>query len=410
MKKNTERTRRDFIKKVAGTTILTSAGLGMVSGKARFEELNYKPNSTVFGANDKINYAVIGMGIQGHSDHNAASQNSGVELKAVCDLYDGRLKKIKEDYGDAVKTTKNYKEILQDKSIDAVIIATTDHWHDHISIEAMKAGKAVYCEKPMVHKVEEGQAVIDAQKKTKAVFQVGSQRVSSVIYAKAKELYEQGAIGKLVMAETWYDRQSALGAWQYSIPRDASEKTVDWKAYLGDAPKMDFDAKRFFRWRNYQDYGTGVAGDLFVHLFSGLHLILSSNGPTRAFTTGGLRYWKDGRDVPDVMTGVYDYPETDKHPAFNLQMRVNFIDGSGGGSIIRLVGTEGEMVLGRNITVKKSKMSSAPGFGGWDSYGTFDKQTQKEFEEWYKKEYPQGTPSVIEPQEFEYRSPKGYNE
>src|SRR5690606_28954230 len=160
-----------------------------------------------------------------------------------------------------------------------------DHWHDRISIDAMNEGKHVYCEKPMVHKLEEGEAVIATQKKTGKVFQVGSQFVSSIITDKARELMASKVIGDLVLVETWNDRQSGLGAWQYSIPRDASKATVDWDNFIGDAPKVPFDPVRFFRWRNYQDYGTGIAGDLFVHLFSRLHAVTQSNGPNRSFAT-----------------------------------------------------------------------------------------------------------------------------
>jgi predicted dehydrogenase len=202
-------------------------------------------------------------------------------LVGVCDLYTGRLDRTQELYGKGVFTTKDYGEILDRSDIDAVIIATSDHWHDRISIDALNKGKHVYCEKPMVHKLEEGAAVIAAQKKTGKVMQIGSQRVSSIVTQKTKEIFESGVIGDLVLVETWMDRQSALGAWQYSIPTDANAGTVDWKRFLGDAPKVPYDPVRFFRWRNYQDYGTGIAGDLFVHLFSGLHTVTSSKGPDR---------------------------------------------------------------------------------------------------------------------------------
>ena len=183
----------------------------------------------------------------------------------------------------------------------------------------------------MVQKFSEGHEIIKVQKQTGMVCQVGSQGMSSLGNEKAKQLYEDGAIGELVMLDMYNDRYSSEGAWQYPIPPDADPDTIDFDTFLGNAPKTPFDTTRFFRWRNYRDYGTGVAGDLFVHAFSSLNHIIGSHGPTRALSTGGLRYWKDGRDVPDVTLTFYDYPKTDSHAAFNASFRVNFIAGSGGG-------------------------------------------------------------------------------
>ncbi len=411
MKNSKKSSRRSFVKKLGGTAILTGTSASWLLGNDNYKQQVIDQKPIKVSANDKVRLACIGVGIMGFNNLQTAVKVPGVELAAVCDLYDGRLQRAKEVYGKNLITTRDYKEILDRSDIDAVIVATPDHWHDHISIDAMNKGKAVYCEKPMVHHIDEGHAVIEAQRKTKKVFQVGSQRVSSIIYKKAKELYESGEIGQLILAETWTDRQSALGAWQYSIPPDASKETIDWNRYLGDAPKIPYDPVRFFRWRNYQDYGTGVTGDLFVHLFSGLHLILSTNGPNRIYTTGGLRYWKDGRDVPDVMIGSYDYPKTDTHAAFNLQMRVNFIDGSGGSSMIRLVGSEGVLTIGYNsVKVQRSILPQAPGFGGWDSFGTFTEATQKDFEKKYKEEYSAINPEMNEPEEVEYKALRGYSD
>ena len=153
----------------------------------------------------------------------------------------------------------------------------------------MNAGKDVYVEKPMVQKIADGRLVVEAAKKTGRILQVGSQRVSSIVYQKAKDLISAGAIGKVNMIEAWWDRNSAIGAWQYTVPPDASEATVDWNTFLGKAPKRPYDPLRVFRWRNYQDYGTGVAGDLFVHLFSGMHHVMGVNGPSRVFATGTSR-------------------------------------------------------------------------------------------------------------------------
>ena len=302
----------------------------------------------------------------GRIDVNTALDIEGVKLVAACDLYDGRLESAKEAWtkqgkeGEEVEvdllTTRDYREVLARDDIDAVIIATPDHWHRQISIDAMRAGKAVYCEKPMVHRVSEGRVIIEAQRETGETFQVGSQGMASLGNEKAKELLEDGAIGTLTYAEGFWARNSPGGAWQYEIPDDASEETVDWDRFLGEAPKLPFDATRFFRWRNYQDYGTGVSGDLFVHLFSSLHFITSSLGPTRISATGGLRFWKDGRDVPDVMLGMFDYPETDSHPPFNLSLRVNFSDGTSGSTVLRLVGTEGAMDIGwTEVALRRNK-------------------------------------------------------
>ncbi|MEM1137785.1 MAG: Gfo/Idh/MocA family oxidoreductase [Bacteroidota bacterium] len=409
--KNKKNTRRHFIKKIASGTLVSTTLPHIISAKHKVNHTLSQKQYPIFSANDKIKLGVIGTGIMGFNNCATALKCPGVELVAACDLYNDRLVHMQELYGKDLFTTTRHEELLDRDDIDAVIVATTDHWHDKISIEALNKGKAVYCEKPMVHQLAEGKAVIDAQHKSGKVLQVGSQGVSSIIYKKAAELYRKGAIGQLVLAETWNDRQSALGAWQYSIPPNFTEKDIDWQRYLGDAPKVPFDPLRFFRWRNYKDYGTGVAGDLFVHLFSGLHTILNSNGPTRIYATGGLRYWKDGRDVPDVIIGSYDYPETSNHPAFNVQMRVNFIDGSGGGSMIRLVGSEGVMtVSGASITIKTRKIPEAPGYGGWDTFSTYSEATKKEFEKWYAATYPPKAPKMQEPSEYAYQVPKGYSD
>ncbi len=211
----------------------------------------------------------------------------GVELVAVADVYEGRRMHAKEEFGNNVQTYVDYREILARKDIDAVLICVPDHWHARMSIDAMKAGKAVYCEKPMVRGVEEGPGVIAVQKETNAVFQVGSQFASSVLYDKVKDLIRTGAIGKLHAIEARYNRNSDTGAWQYSIPLDASTETIDWDRFLGDAPKRPFDPIRFFRWRNYWDYGTAVAGDLFIHLLTGIHHATGAIGPTRVDAMGG---------------------------------------------------------------------------------------------------------------------------
>ena len=327
---------------------------------------------------DRIGLAVIGAGGMGMADVSTALRIPGVELVAACDVFDGRLDAARERYGAGLFTTRNYNEVLAREDIDAVIVGTPDHWHQRISIAALRAGKAAYCEKPMVHTIGEGHDLVRAQEESGSVFQVGSQGMSSLGNEKARELYESGAIGELNYAEGFWARNDPIGAWQYPIPADASEETVDWKRFLGSAPDRPYDPLRIFRWRNYRDYGTGVAGDLFVHLFSSLHFVVSSRGPSRVQATGGLRYWEDGREVPDVLLGMFDYPESDTHPGFNLSLRVNFVDGTSGSTFLRLVGSEGAMdvtwtdvVLRKNVAVdpmdafSQEKMAeAAAGEGG----------------------------------------------
>jgi len=354
-------------------------------------------------ANDKIRIATIGIGGQGTGDTHSSLSTPGVELVAVSDVYEGRLTRAKEVFGKQLFTTRDYREVLVRKDIDAVIIGTPDHWHAKIAIDAMNAGKDVYCEKPMVQKVEDGHAVIEAARKTGRILQVGSQRVSSVVYEKAKHLLNSGVIGQLNLVEAWWDRNSALGAWQYSIPPDASTATVDWDRFLGSAPKHPFEPVRLFRWRNYRDYGTGVAGDLFVHLFSGMHFVTGSIGPERVFASGGLRFWKDGRDVPDVMLGLYDYP------TFNLALRVNFVNGAGETSGFRFVGSEGVLTIGDGVTVSRSPREKAPGM----SITTFTRATQEQFMKEYRAKYPPEKPSVegMIPDTVEkYLPPSGYSD
>src|SRR5246500_4339428 len=333
--------RRNFLK-VAGTATAASA-LGVKTHALKVLPLD---PPAPFAANDHIQLALIGAGIQGQGDTRTAVQVPGVKLVAVADCYNGRLEHSKELWGDDIFTTRDYKEILARKDIDAVIIGTPDHWHKQASIDAMRAGKDVYCEKPMIHLNADGPERIGTERATNRILQIGGHGVSSIIYVKAKELLASGAIGQLNMVSAHWDRNSAMGAWNYTVPPDASTETCDWPRFLGTAPQIPFNGEHFFQWRKWKAYGSGVAGDLFVHLFSGTHFITGAQGPTRAMATGGLRFWKDGRNVPDVMLGLFDYPQ-----GFNLSLRVNFVDGGEENEGLIFTGSEGTMEIAGNSLI-----------------------------------------------------------
>jgi predicted dehydrogenase len=355
---------------------------------------------------DRIQLATIGMGIQGLNDTRAALRVPGIELVAAADVYDGRLTLAKETWGDGIFTTRDYREVLARPDVDAVIIATPDHWHARIAIDALKAGKHVYIEKPMVQDIEEGPQVIDLARQSNRILQVGSQRVSSIVYAKAHDLFRAGAIGEINLVEAWMNRNSSIGAWQYSIPPDASPATIDWDRFLGNAPKRPFEPVRLFRWRNYRDYGTGIPGDLFVHLFSGIHFVLDALGPERVIATGGLRYWNDGRDVPDVMLALLDYPKTATHPAFTLSLKVNFAEGGGDNQAFRFVGPDGTLTIGGGaVTLTKRQRSREPGH----TSDTFAKAMQDAFMKEYRTKYPE-QPELRPTNEEIYAAPQGYSD
>ncbi|HEV2645051.1 MAG TPA: Gfo/Idh/MocA family oxidoreductase [Acidobacteriaceae bacterium] len=387
--------RRKFLKSVGVAAACASPAARMLASSLE----GTSPRS----ANDRIHLGLIGAGIQGQNDTRNALLVPGVKLVAVADCYDGRLAHARELWGNDLFTTRDYREILARPDVDAVLIATPDHWHKQAAVDAMKAGKDVYLEKPMIHLYSDGPEIIRTERETNRILQVGSQRVSSVVYAKAKELLASGAIGKLNMVSARWDRNSSLGAWNYSVPSDASEATCDWPRFEGTAPKVPFSGERFFQWRKWKDYGSGVAGDLFVHLFSGTHFITGSHGPTQAMATGGLVYWKDGRDVNDLMLALFDYPE-----GFKLSLRVNQVDGGAESEGFLFTGDEGTMeIAGNTVTISRSPHATEPGY----TVSTFAEAIQKSTVAEYRKKYPVAAPTGKTSSSAEtWSAPVGYSD
>ncbi len=322
--------RREFIRTTAGATFAARSVL--------LEPRTLVGSPAPAAPSDTLRFGIIGVGMQGSGLLETAIKLAGVECAAACDLYDGRQELAKEIVEKPIPTTRRYHELLDNKEIDCIIAAVPDHWHKQIVVDCCNAGKDVYCEKPMTHAVSEGFEMIAAEQKNNRVVQIGSQRRSSVVYAKAKELYEQGAIGDVCLVESVMGRNEPCGAWQYAVPTNLSPETVDWETWLGTAPKRPFDPLRWTRWRCFQDYGEGIPGDLFVHLLTGIHYIAGITAPPqRALSTGGLFRWKDGRDVPDVLTTLYDYPN------FRATLRVTLNTDTP--EVTRFMGTRGDIEI-----------------------------------------------------------------
>ena len=297
----------------------------------------------------KIRFASIGTGIRGCDLLRSARKVPTGELVATADLYEMHRKAGLEAYGADVPTSGDYRPILDRKDVDAVIVAVSDHLHRAIVVDCLTAGKDVYCEKPMSHNVADGFAMVEAVKANKRIFQAGSQRVSNIVYRKAQEIYASGRLGEVTYIEGHSDRNSPSGAWVYPIPPDASEQNIDWKAFLRDAPERPFDAVRFFRWRCFADYGEGVAGDLFVHLLSGIQCVSGINrAPERAQSIGSLTYFKDGRDFPDLLATLYEYDGV----TLNLHCNQN----SAQGEPIVFYGKEATMTINGNSSPSRRRI------------------------------------------------------
>jgi predicted dehydrogenase len=271
-------------------------------------------------ASDRVRFGMIGIGMQGNWLLSSAIELPGVECVKACDLYDGRHTLAREITGKLnLPATRRYQELLADKDIDCIIAAVPDHWHKQIVVDAVSAGKDIYCEKPMSHTAAEGVEMAEAQKRTGHIVQIGSQRVSSLICKKAKQLMEQGMIGDLMMVEGWLGRNDPTGAWQYPPPFDLSPQNLDWDTWQGTVPKRPFSPEIFARWRCWKEYGTGVAGDLLVHLVSGMMFVLGWNEPPeRAMAMGGILRWKDGRNMPDVHASLFQYHDIPVYMRLNL--------------------------------------------------------------------------------------------
>ncbi len=343
--------RRQFLGMTAGATL--AAKTILLSAENLFAQ--------AVAPSDRLRFGIIGVGMQGSGLLTNAIQLPGVECVAACDLYDGRHDLAKEIVNKpTLPTTRRYQELLENKEIDCLIAAVPDHWHKQIVVDAVSAGKDIYCEKPMSHTPADGVEMAAAQQKSKRIVQIGSQRVSSVVCAKAREIVQKGMLGDLMMVEGSLGRNDPTGAWEYPVPPDLSPQTLDWDTWQGTVPKRAFDGKLFARWRCWKEYGTGVAGDLLVHLISGMQFILGINEPpSRAMAMGGILRWKDGRNMPDVHAALYEYK------GIPMYMRLNL--GTESPEIYRFQGSKGMM----EVTEFTVSYTPQPGVDTAPSYYAF---------------------------------------
>ena len=312
--------KKDFSRREFLGTGMAAAGATLAAKTILLDPGPLFAASSPVAPSDRVRVGIIGIGMQGNWLLSSAITLPGVECVSACDLYDGRHTLAREITNKPnLPVTRRYQELLADKDIDCIIAAVPDHWHKQIVIDAVSAGKDIYCEKPMSHTAAEGAEMVDAQKRTGRIVQIGSQRVSSQICKKAKEMVAQGLLGDLLLVEGFLGRNDPTGAWEYPPPPDLSPQNLDWITWQGTVPKRAFSPEVFARWRCWKEYGTGVAGDLLVHLISGMMVVLDWNEPPkRAMAMGGILRWKDGRNMPDVHATLFQYGDIPVYMRLNL--------------------------------------------------------------------------------------------
>jgi len=360
-------------------SVSAAAGTALLSKTVLLEA---SPFPRAVAPSDRVRFGMIGIGMQGSGLLAGAITIPGVECVGAADLYDGRHTLAREiTANSSLPVSRHYQDLLNRKDIDCIVAAVPDHWHRRVVVDACNAGKDIYCEKPMSHTVADGFAMVDAAHKNNRIVQIGSQRVSSVLCAKARELYRDGAIGDVEMVELTLGRNDPTGAWEYPPPPDLSTDTLDWDTWLNDAPKIPFNNLHFARWRCWRNYGTGVAGDLMVHLISGMLVTLGWNEiPRSATAMGGIFRFKDGRDMPDFHTVLFDY--------HGIPVYVRLDLGAETQELARFMGPKGILDAGEN----ELRHSSQSGVDTSPSYyaQSFPAKLREEyFKQWHAEHDPQ---------------------
>jgi predicted dehydrogenase len=390
-------TRRDALKGLVTVPLLGAVAYGLYRKKSYehylkstiARELNMsqgEPEEAPKSGGREIRIGLIGFGIRGKqlakglgfvhpvqldewglaADKNSndtryadfkGQEDLNIRLTAVCDIFDTYGDMAREaaaniyregnggKMGEPVKRYRDYRELIASPDVDAVVIATPDHWHGTMTIEAARAGKHVYCEKPLTWTVEETYEVRNAVRESGIVFQLGHQGRQTDAYLKAKEAIEKNVLGQVTLIEVTTNRNDPNGAWVYPIHETANEKTIDWEQFIGPAPWHEFNLERFFRWRCWWDYSTGLSGDLLTHEFDAINQIMSLGIPDAAVSTGGIYFFKDGRTVPDVLHTVFEYPDKNLSVLYSATLASQMSRGK------KVMGHDAYMEMGNTLTI-----------------------------------------------------------
>ncbi|HVN80566.1 MAG TPA: Gfo/Idh/MocA family oxidoreductase [Terriglobia bacterium] len=321
-------TRREFLTCSAPTALGIGVGLAATGSWNR-----------VLGANDRIRLGVIGTGVRGQSVLAHFQKNPEVEVSALCDIYDVNLQQAQKQVGNKAKEFLEHRALLDLKEIDAVLIATPDHWHAPIAIDACQAGKDVYVEKPLTYAIAEGEQIIKAARLNDRVVQVGMQQRSGSHYKKAKsEYFDRKKLGKITIARTWWHGNT------YHLRRAPfTEKPagLDWKKFQGQRPWREWDVQQFWNWRAYLDFGGGQITDLFTHWIDVVQWFMNEDLPKSAVAAGGVYQYKDGRTAPDTIHVLLEYPSE-----WTATFEATLAPGTKGAGI-EFVGTEGKLGITR---------------------------------------------------------------
>ena len=330
----------------------------LLRGAAALTAASY---SRVLGANDKIQLGVIGCGERGRHDMSQFMMVPAVNVAAVCDIYGEQIDKARQKAADA-KNFSDHRKLLEMKEIDAVLIATPDHWHSRVAIDALRAGKDVYVEKPLTLKIEEGPPIVKAARENDRICQVGMQQRSGMHYLQAKREYmDTGKLGKITMARTWWHGNT------YHLRRapaslQSKPSNLNWARYLGPVKWRDYDTQQYYNFRAYLDFGGGQVTDLFTHWIDVVHMFMGKEIPSSAVAAGGVYHYKDGRTAPDTINVLLEYPSE-----FTATFEATLAPGVTGAAV-EMCGTEGRLwidrsryeyyPLGRNV--KPTVVKAAP--------------------------------------------------